>query len=308
MSEYSDGQTPGLWLRRQREAAGLTQEELAQESGLSVRAISNLERDRTRRPQAHSLGRMVAALGMADSAARDLIKRYRAGRLPSVSGPPGVADDGLALGSAAPELGPSANGSPIVPRQLPPAAATFTGRASELALLDEWLDDALRDSDQAVIIAAIELASALGDQATEARGYLMLAHIRSDPAEAIGSCQRALQLAESAGNTALMALEGHIHDSLGLIYLGFGDRRQAFASYTRAVRRFRAIGALHLGADSLERLGDCHATAGNVMAAVDAWQQALVLLDELGHPDAGQIRRKLSEHARLTGNGTRPGR
>ena len=35
---------PGEWLRNQRVAAGLTQEDLAERSGVSVRAIADLER------------------------------------------------------------------------------------------------------------------------------------------------------------------------------------------------------------------------------------------------------------------------
>ncbi len=41
---------PGEWLRQQRVAAGLTQEDLAERSGVSVRAIADLERGRTRQP------------------------------------------------------------------------------------------------------------------------------------------------------------------------------------------------------------------------------------------------------------------
>ncbi|WP_422341030.1 helix-turn-helix domain-containing protein, partial [Trebonia sp.] len=39
---------PGLWLRGQRIAAGLTQEDLAERSGVSVRTIADMERGRTR--------------------------------------------------------------------------------------------------------------------------------------------------------------------------------------------------------------------------------------------------------------------
>jgi transcriptional regulator with XRE-family HTH domain len=52
-------------LRRQRIAAGLTQEELARRSGLSVRAISDMERGRTRRPQRSTLSQIVGALDAA---------------------------------------------------------------------------------------------------------------------------------------------------------------------------------------------------------------------------------------------------
>ena len=49
-------------LRRDRVAAGLTQEELAERSGLSVRAISDLERGRVRRPRYGTAQRLAGAL------------------------------------------------------------------------------------------------------------------------------------------------------------------------------------------------------------------------------------------------------
>jgi transcriptional regulator with XRE-family HTH domain len=55
----------GERLRRQRVEAGLTQEELARKSGLSVRAISDVERGRTRRPRRSTLSQIVAALHVA---------------------------------------------------------------------------------------------------------------------------------------------------------------------------------------------------------------------------------------------------
>lgn len=44
-------------------------------------------------------------------------------------------------------------------------------------------------------------------------------------------------------------------------------------------------------ADAHHRLGDTHLAAGDPDAARAAWRQALSTLDELGHPDAGQVRR-----------------
>jgi hypothetical protein len=43
MSREGNG-PPGRWLRQRREDAGLSQEELANRSGLSVRTVSGLER------------------------------------------------------------------------------------------------------------------------------------------------------------------------------------------------------------------------------------------------------------------------
>ncbi|MGT2528287.1 helix-turn-helix domain-containing protein [Streptomyces nojiriensis] len=52
----------GGLLRGARERVGLTQETLAERSGLSARAIGNLERGRAK-PRADSLRRIVYALG-----------------------------------------------------------------------------------------------------------------------------------------------------------------------------------------------------------------------------------------------------
>ena len=69
----------GEWLRQQRVASGLTQEDLAERSGVSVRAIADLERGRTRRPYPSSVRALARALGLPDTAGADLIARYRAG-------------------------------------------------------------------------------------------------------------------------------------------------------------------------------------------------------------------------------------
>src|SRR5580658_8557598 len=68
----------GLWLRRRREAAGLTQEELAERSGLSARTIGNLERDRSRKPYPRSVRLVACALGLAESASDELVAHCRA--------------------------------------------------------------------------------------------------------------------------------------------------------------------------------------------------------------------------------------
>src|SRR5579859_7980608 len=54
----------GVRLRALRLAAGISQQELAERSGMSVRAISNLERGRTRWPYRHSLKRIADSLGL----------------------------------------------------------------------------------------------------------------------------------------------------------------------------------------------------------------------------------------------------
>ncbi|MBB5907614.1 ATP-binding protein [Actinoalloteichus hymeniacidonis] len=63
-----------------RRAAGLTQEELADRSGLSVRAISDMERGRALGPQRRTVQALTAALELDRQAARDLEAAAKAGR------------------------------------------------------------------------------------------------------------------------------------------------------------------------------------------------------------------------------------
>ena len=73
-----EARAAGEWVKSQRLASGMTQEELAGKSGLSVRAISNLERGRTARPHPRSLELLAAALGLPETAGTAWAARLRA--------------------------------------------------------------------------------------------------------------------------------------------------------------------------------------------------------------------------------------
>src|SRR5580765_6479637 len=64
----------GSQLKALREAAGFTQEQLATIAGLSVHAVSALERGERRRPQVETVRALSAALDLTD-AARDALGR-----------------------------------------------------------------------------------------------------------------------------------------------------------------------------------------------------------------------------------------
>ncbi|MFF7124719.1 NB-ARC domain-containing protein [Streptomyces sp. NPDC016566] len=78
----------GAALVRAREEACLTQGELAERSGLSVRAIRNLETGHTARPRRQSLQLLAEALGLPSREAGRLLRLPRAG---SPAAPPGAA-------------------------------------------------------------------------------------------------------------------------------------------------------------------------------------------------------------------------
>src|SRR6185437_16405889 len=119
---------PGEWLRQQRVAAGLTQEDLAERSGVSVRAIADLERGRTKKSYPSSVRALARALGLPEAAGTELVTRYRAGDGGGaigtslvVTGGDGTALDGTALnGTGRDGLTPGAeadgDGGVTVPR------------------------------------------------------------------------------------------------------------------------------------------------------------------------------------------------
>ena len=163
------GQTrPGEWLRQQRVAAGLTQEDLAERSGVSVRAIADLERGRTRKPYPSSVRALVRALGLPEATGTDLVTRYRAGD-GAAHADSTVADATDA--AADPDKATEADGGVTVPRQLPTRVPHFAGRAEELALLDGVLDAAV--SDQAVGATGVVI-SAIGGTAGVGKTALAL--------------------------------------------------------------------------------------------------------------------------------------
>jgi transcriptional regulator with XRE-family HTH domain len=112
----------GARLRACRIAAKLSQEELAEHSGVSVRAISNLERGQTRWPHPWSVQRLADALDLTGADRAEFIS-FASRR------PPGTTP-----GQAIP-----AKSGRAVPRQLPPAVPAFAGRNTELATLSRVL-------------------------------------------------------------------------------------------------------------------------------------------------------------------------
>ncbi|MCA1729377.1 MAG: tetratricopeptide repeat protein, partial [Actinobacteria bacterium] len=65
--------TFGAYLRRLREAAGLTQEGLASRSGLSAKAISMLERGERKRPYPHTIRSLTDALELSEEERANLL-------------------------------------------------------------------------------------------------------------------------------------------------------------------------------------------------------------------------------------------
>ena len=133
----------GELLRSRRVAAGLTQEELAERSGLSVRTIRDIERSRTA-PYRRSMDLLSGVLDLAG---------------------PGAAAAGVDIVARAPADGPGYAGEHerMVPRQLPGAVRHFAGRADELKVLDGLSGGA--GGAGTVVISAISGTAGVGKSA-----------------------------------------------------------------------------------------------------------------------------------------------
>ena len=76
-----DGGAFGSHLRSARRAAGLSQQELAERAGLSVRTIGNMERGASKWPYRDSLHRLADALSLRDEARAEFIGESPDGQL-----------------------------------------------------------------------------------------------------------------------------------------------------------------------------------------------------------------------------------
>jgi tetratricopeptide (TPR) repeat protein len=114
-----------------------------------------------------------------------------------------------------------------------------------------------------------------------------------------GHAQQALAVAPEADDPEILAVAwealGHVHSRLG-------EHRQALSYYRQAqtlasAHERKTPMARWLLGTVLAGFGDACRRAGDLPAAIDAWQQALQVLDDLGLPDNLQVRPRL-ERAR----------
>jgi tetratricopeptide (TPR) repeat protein/DNA-binding XRE family transcriptional regulator len=170
----------GSLLRQARRAAGLTQEELAERSGISVRAIADAESGRTVRPHRRSVLLIASALQLDGPEHAAFCAAGRGPiidgehRLASAAGPGGIPGDYRPVTDGL--LPTTAARGPTVPRQLPGMVSHFTGRAAELAALTGLLDQAIRKAAGTVVISAIGGMAGVGKTALAVHWAHQVAH------------------------------------------------------------------------------------------------------------------------------------
>ncbi|MEH1164071.1 BTAD domain-containing putative transcriptional regulator [Micromonospora sp. CPCC 205539] len=141
---------------------------------------------------------------------------------------------------------------------------------------------------------ALALSSSSDDRrgAAAALNALGWGHARLDEhARAIAYCEQALALQEEIEDRLGTA---HTWDSLGFAYHGLGVHPTAAACYRRALALYSDAEDQCGKAETLVRLGETHEAVGDHDTSVDLWRQALVLLDRVGHPQAGELSERLA--------------
>ena len=167
----------GVHLKSLREAAGFTQEELATIAGLSVHAVSALERGERRRPHLETVRALSAALDLTPQVREAFIASSR-------RGPAEAAVDELRA------------------QPLPVPLGVFVDREADVAVLREWIAD---PSVRLITLIgpggvgksrlALELAHTLAEDPSRRVMFVSLAAIR-DPGQVAYAIAEALGLAD----------------------------------------------------------------------------------------------------------------
>ena len=171
----------GAQLKKLREAAGFTQEELASIAGLSVNAISAIERGERRRPHVETVRALSSALDLTGATRDALVRSART-----------AADTPAQIASVDEFSGAS----------LPVAPTILIGREAEVQTLRQWLAD--RRSRLITLTGpggsgktrlALELAQGMAAEATTRVVFVPLAAIRN-PAFVASAIAEGLRLSD----------------------------------------------------------------------------------------------------------------
>ena len=122
--------------------------------------------------------------------------------------------------------------------------------------------------------------------------------VLGDYHQALDFCQRSMAVIGEFGECSW---EEAVWDSLGYIHYQLGNYREAITCYQRSIDLCRQLADRYNEATTLDSLGDVEFSAGDPAAARRTWATSLAIFDEIDHPDAKLVRRKLRQHDLLLG-------
>ena len=184
----------GHRLRRLREAAGLTQEELAGRSGLSPNAISDLERGRRRHPYPHTVRSLADALELPEDERAALI-----GAVPKRGGAARAAPDSAPTGGLPEVL------SPLIGRERDAAKLGAVLRRGEARLVTLTGPGGVGKTRLALEVAR-DVAGGFPDGAF----FVELAPL-GDPDLVLPTVSQAVGLRETGGKASRETLLAYLH-------------------------------------------------------------------------------------------------
>ena len=214
----------GARLRRLREAAGLTQEELAEKAGLTARGISDLERGARNRPYPHTVRSLADALELTE-------------------------DERAALFAAVPKRGGRPTPSTVPESALLVPPTQLVGREQELREIRELLLDGSEvrlltlTGIGGVGKTRLALAAARGAEGHFPDGvaFIALAPLR-DPVLVVSTIARSLGLREEQGQSAADALHAHLLEKRTLLVLdNFEHLLEAATEVVHLIETCRAL-------------------------------------------------------------------
>jgi predicted ATPase/DNA-binding XRE family transcriptional regulator len=197
------GTTFGVGLRRLREAAGLTQEELAARAGLAAKGVGALERGERKHPYPHTVRVLADALGL-EGAERDAFVRGAPKRT------------GMAF---TPTVGDAQSTAPPTP------PTPLVGREREFATVGSLLE---ADAARLVTLTgpggvgktrlALEVTGSIRGRFPEGVAFVALAPI-ADPALVVPSIAQSLGLREAGGRSPHETVRAYLRDRRLLLVL-----------------------------------------------------------------------------------------
>jgi predicted ATPase/DNA-binding XRE family transcriptional regulator len=196
----------GDLLRRLRDAAGLTQEELAERSGLTSVDISLLERGERRKPQSYTVQKLAEALQLSPADRAQFEAAARRG---------GRARSPFAAGR------PSAEKT--LPDNLPIELTSLIGREQELARVKQLLSTTrlltlTGAGGSGKTRLAVEAARGMAGSLAHGTCFVALAPVE-DAGLVLATVAQALALPESDDRSLLESLVGYLRDRQGLLLL-----------------------------------------------------------------------------------------